>query len=141
MIPMSYPARFRRDEDGRCVVQFVDLPEAITDGKDAPEAMVEAADCLGTALAFRIRDKKDIPPPADLKRGQRLVPVPLWIAGKVALYMTMREQGVSNVELARRLGVRETVVRRMLDPNRATRSDRIEAAMSELGKQLVLSAA
>jgi hypothetical protein len=43
----------------------------------------------------------------------------LWIAGKLALYLTMIEQGVTNSELARRIGVRETVVRRMLDPDLA----------------------
>jgi DNA-binding transcriptional regulator LsrR (DeoR family) len=31
----------------------------------------------------------------------------------------MIEQGVTNSELARRIGVRETVVRRMLDPDLA----------------------
>ena len=44
-----------------------------------------------------------VPPPSRLKRGQRLVPVPLWIAGKLALYLAMREQGISNSALARRL--------------------------------------
>jgi antitoxin HicB len=43
---------------------------------------------------------------------------------------------VSNSELARRLGVRETVVRRMLDPDRATRPEKLQTALEVLGKHL-----
>ena len=93
--------------------------------KDRREAVEEAIDCLGSVIAFRIAEKKEIPAPSPLKRGQRLVPVPLWIAGTLALYLAMREQGVNNSELARRLGVRETVVRRMLDPEHETRSEKL----------------
>ena len=97
-----------------------------------------ALDCLGSAIAFRIVEKAEVLPPSALKRGQRLVPVPLWIAGKLALYRAMREQGINNSELARRLGVRETVVRRMLDPNHATKAERLQAALAVLGKHLVI---
>lgn len=135
---LSYPATFRRDASGRFVVGFPDLPEAHTDGRDMAEGVEEAIDCLGSVLAFRIAEKSEIPAPSRLKRGQRLVPVPLWIAGKLALYLTMIEQGVSNSELARRLRVRETVVRRMLDPDHDTRSEKIQAALEALGKRIVV---
>ncbi len=68
-----------------------------------------------------------------------MVPVPLWIAGKLALYRAMREQGINNSELARRLGVRETVVQRMLDPDHATKAERLQAALAVLGKHLVIA--
>ncbi len=77
--------------------------------------------------------------PSPVKRGQRLVSVPLWVAGKLALYLAMREQGVNNSELARRLGIRETVVRRMLDPERETRSERLQAALEALGKRILVA--
>ncbi len=120
-------------------MHFPDFPEAHTDGKDLKEAFEEALDCLGSVIAFRIVEKAEVPPPSALKRGQRLVPVPLWIAGKLALYRAMREQGINNSELARRLGVRETVVRRMLDPNHATKAERLQAALAVLGKHLVIA--
>ena len=135
----SYPATFRRDEDGRPVVSFRDFPYAHTDGKNMEDAMEEAIDCLGSVIALRIFNKEEIPPPSELKRGQRLVPVPFWIAGKLALYCAMREQGLSNREVARRLGVRETVVRRMLDPNHATKPEKIQAALTSLGRILAVS--
>jgi antitoxin HicB len=86
----AYPATFRRDENGRPVVSFPDFPACHTDGKDLREAIEEAIDCLGSLIAARIADRATIPPPSRLKRGQRLVPVPLWIAGKLALYLAMR---------------------------------------------------
>jgi antitoxin HicB len=64
---------------------------------------------------------------------------PFWIAGKLALYSALREQGISNSELARRLGVRETVIRRMLDPDHATKPERLQAALAELGQVLAVS--
>jgi antitoxin HicB len=67
-----------------------------------------------------------------------MIPVPLWIAPKIALYWGMRESGIGNSELARKLGVRETVVRRMLDPDHATKSEKIQAALEALRKRLLL---
>jgi antitoxin HicB len=138
MIQISYPATFRPDEDGRPVVRFPDLREAATDGKDMAEAFEEAMDCLGSALAHRLVYKEEIPYPSKPKRGHRMIPVPLWIAPKLALYWGMRESGIGNSELARKLGVRETVVRRMLDPDHATKSEKIQAALEALGQRLLL---
>ncbi len=132
---IGYPATFRTDKSGRPVVRFVDLREVMTDGRDLREAVEEAQDCLGSALAARIAHKEEIPYPSRQKRGQRLIAVPLWVAPKVALYWAMREAGVKNVQLARRLEVRETVIRRLLDPDHATRSDKIQAALAALGKR------
>jgi antitoxin HicB len=82
--------------------------------------------------------REEIPTPSAAKRGQRLVPVPLWLAPKLALYLAMREQLVNNSELARRLGVHERVIRRMLDPEHATKAERIQAALAALGKQMTV---
>ncbi len=105
MLQFAYPAVFRRDKVGRPVVSFPDFPEAFTDGGDLQEAIKEAIDCLGSTISIRMSRKEFIPAPSGPKRGQRLVPVPFWIAGKLGLYLTMREKGVNNSELARRLGV------------------------------------
>ncbi len=139
MFSFSYPATFEPDEDGRTVVSFPDFPHAHTDGKDANEAFQEAIDLLGSVIAREICEKRDVPTPSRTKRGQRLIPVPFWIAGKLALYLTMRSAGLNNCELARRLGVRETVVRRMLDPDRSTKVERLQAALTALGKHLFVS--
>jgi len=99
--------------------------------------MEEAIDCLGSVIAFAMADKADVPKPSRPKRGQKLVPAPLWIVGKLAVYWAIREIGISQSELARRLNVRETVVRRMLDPHHGTRTEKIQAALEALGKRVV----
>ncbi len=134
----SYPAKFTIGADGRVLVEFVDLPRVATDGKHEREAMEEAMDALGSDLSIRLSRREEIPPPSPVKRGQRHVPVPLWLAPKLAFYLAMRHQRVSNSELARRLGLHERVVRRMLDPKHATKAEKIQAALAALGKQLTV---
>ncbi len=82
--------------------------------------------------------REEIPTPSAAKRGQRLVPVPLWLAPKLALYLAMRDQQVNNSDLARRLGIHERVIRRMLDPKHATKAEKIQAALAVLGKQMTV---
>ena len=70
---------------------------------------------------------------------QRLSAAFLDVCGlQLALYLAMRDQRVNNSELARRLGVHERVVRRMLDPQHATKAEKIQAALAVLGKQMTV---
>ena len=138
MSRVSNPGRFKAGSDGRVLVEVIDRPRVATDGKDEREAMEEARDALGSDRSIRLSRREEIPAPSRAKRGQRLVPVPLWLAPKLALYFAMRDQRVSNSELARRLGLHERVVRRMLDPKHATRPEKIQAALAALGKQMTV---
>ena len=138
MFAFAYPAKFTNSRDGRILVEFVGLPHVATDGKDDREAFAEAMDALGSDLSIRLSRREQIPLPSTAKRGQRLAPVPLWLAPKLALYLAMIEQQVNNSELARRPGVHERVVRRMLDPRHATKAERIQAALSARGKHMTV---
>ena len=139
MFTAAYPASFLPEENGRRFhVRFRDLPEALTGGDDLEDTLVEAADCLAEAIAGRIVRGDAIPAPSRLKRGQYPIGVPLYLAPKLALYLAMRECGMRNTELAKRLGVSETVIRRMLDPKHTTRPERIQAALAALGKRIVV---
>lgn len=140
MFTASYPASFLREADGKGFhVRIPNLPEALTGGDDLDDTLAQAADCLAEAIGGRIARGDAIPAPARPKRGQHLIGVPLYLAPKLALYLAMRERGMSNVELARRLGVSETVVRRMINPKHATRADKIQAALAALGKRIVVT--
>ncbi len=140
MFMATYPAALVPEPGGKGFhVRFSDFPEALTGGDDFEDALREAGDCLAEAIAGRIARGDEVSPPSKPKRGQRLIAVPLGIAPKLALYLAIREAGVSNTEVAKRLGVTETVVRRMLNPRHATRPDKIQAALAALGKRIVLS--
>ena len=77
MYDLSYPAIFKKHEDGEIVEHFPDLPEALTGGGSEGEAFAEAVDCLQDALAGRICRRDQIPVASPAKRGQR---VSLWLS-------------------------------------------------------------
>jgi antitoxin HicB len=61
------------------------------------------------------------------------------MAAKAALYLAMGEAGMTNVQLAGKLGCDEKEVRRMLDPRHPTKLPRLEEALDVFGKRLVVS--
>src|SRR5712691_5042576 len=135
-----YPATLTPDaQDGGFVVTFVDVPEAITQGDDVPEALHQAADCLEEAIAGRIRRHDAIPEPSPVQAGQYAVAVPAQTAAKAALYVALRQTQLTQVELAVRLQCDEKAVRRLLDPRHASRLSRMEAALAVFGQQFVVS--
>jgi antitoxin HicB len=140
MSTLIYPALFMRDDEGRFVVTFPDLPGAITDGATLDEAMREAIDCLGSDLAHRLANRKAeiVPRPGKAAKGATMVPAPLWIAGKIALHWAMEDRKINNVDLAKMLGVNEAVVRRMLDPDHETKAEKLISALAMFGKYLVV---
>ena len=134
----TYPARLRPDSTGELIVSFRDLPECLTSGASVPDALAEAADALAEAIAGRIDDAEAIPEPSARRSGEHHVAVPAGTAAKAALALALRENDLSRVALAQRLGVDEKAVRRMLDPRHATAVGRIEAALRVLGRELVI---
>lgn len=134
-----YPAILIVEKKGGFTVQFPDLPEAITSGKDRRDALLQASDCLDEAIAARIADQLEIPQPSAPRRAQVPVPLPAPMAAKAALYLAIREASLSNSELARRLNLDEREIRRMLDPRHATRLARIQQVLESLGKRLLVS--
>jgi antitoxin HicB len=135
-----YPATLTPDaQDGGFVVTFVDVPEAITQGDDVPEALHQAADCLEEAIAGRIRRRAALPEPSPVRVGQYAVTLPAQTAAKAALYVALCQTHLTQVELAARLHCDEKEVRRLLDPRHASKLSRLEAALALLGQQLVIS--
>src|ERR1051325_6280661 len=102
----TYPARLESDKASRLVVHFPDLPEALTDGADEAEALVEASDCLSEAIAGRIHRQEEIPVPSPLRPGMHGVEPEPTIALKAALFDVMRAAEVG----ARGLADRKSVV-------------------------------
>ena len=129
----GFPARLEPDEEGRLVVHFPDLPEALTDGADEADALAEAADCLSEALAGRINRGEDIPPPSRLRRGQHWVAPDPMMALKAALYNALRARKIAVADLARRLDINDCEAARLIDPRAASSLGALEAALSVLG--------
>jgi antitoxin HicB len=142
MRQFKYAVKLAADKkDGGYVVTCRDLPEAITQGETIEDALSEAADALEEAIAGRIDDGREIPVPSAAKRHEQLVSVPPSMALKAAVYLSVREAGISNSEFARRLRLDEKEARRILDPHHPTKLPRIEAALSVLGRHVELALA
>jgi len=134
---LSYPAKIARDGDGY-VVTFPDIPEAITGASTQADAFEMAVDALTTAMDFYFEDRRPVPPPSMLKRGQIAVDLPLSISAKVLLLNEMVAQGKNPVELARQMSVRPQEVTRLLDLHHPTKIDTVSAALKALGRRLDL---
>ena len=132
----AYPCRLTDDECGGLVVTFPDVPEAITGGKDRAEALAMAEDALATALAGYVHEKWDIPVPSVAADGHVSVPVPTVVAAKLALYSAMKAQRITKVELGERLGVSESAVRKLVNPDHRSHVSQVQRALRAVGRNL-----
>lgn len=135
---IAYPAKFESDEGGRVLVTFRDLPEAGTDGANVDEARSEAVDLLNSVLMFRMKYREEIPAPSRMRRGEQLVVPDAAVAMKAALYVAMRERGMTAAELSRRLNVDYREVQRILNPHHATKTARMSEAIEATGSHAVI---
>lgn len=134
---MQYPASFTTEE-GKIVVRFRDIPEAITQGDDEIEAQEMAEDVLLSSMDFYFEDSRRVPPPSRALPGERYIRLPLSVASKVLLLNEMLSQKVGPSELARRMDSRPQYVNRLIDLRHNTKIDTVAEAMAALGKRLEL---
>lgn len=128
-------------ESGGFVVSFPDVPEAITQGDDEPEALLRAVDALETALEMYLDAGQALPRASKAARGQATVRPCAQACIKLGIYQAMQEQGVRKSELARRLGWHMPQVDRLLDLHHASRLDAAERAAQALGRNLSVQVA
>jgi antitoxin HicB len=133
----AYPVILTKDGDS-IIAEFPDVPEAMTVGADEDNALEWAQDALVVALSGYLDERRDIPKPSKLKAGQISVALPPLIASKLAIYQAMRDQGVTQADLADKLHCDARQVRRLLDLDHHSRMDFIDDALHELGKKLVV---
>jgi antitoxin HicB len=132
----AFPYRFEPLESGGVLVQFIDVPEAHTsDATEADAGGDNGLDCLIAALGGYIRLGRVIPEPSPA-RGQPVVTLPPLVSAKLALYEAMRAQRITRTELARRLGLQENAIRRLLDLDHRSHIDQVGRALAALGKRL-----
>lgn len=134
----AYPCELTPDEDGGLIAVFSDVPEAITGGKDRTEALTMAEDALATALVGYVHAQWAIPTPSQPGTSQELVAVPAVLAAKLALYSAMREQRISNCELAKRLRSSESAVQKLIDPERNSPIAKVQKALQVVGRSMMV---
>ena len=136
---LTYPVTLKTYASGQVGAFFADVPEAITAGASAEEAMERAQDALVVALSGYLDEGRPIPKAKRSGRGQPAVSVPPRVALKLAIYSAMREQGVTQAQLGERLGIDGRQVRRILDLDHESRLSQLESALAALGLRATVS--
>ena len=128
---LAYPIHLE-DDDDTVLATSPDFPELTTFGTDRNEAVARSADAVEEAIAARMHNGQDIPPPS---RGPDCAVVPALTAAKVMLYQGMRDQGIGKEELASRLGCSLTKVDRLLDIQHRSKLEHLDKALRAIDRQ------
>ena len=134
----SYPCVLTPEEEGGFFAQFPDVRGALTCGKNRAETLTMAEDALDVALAGYVISGWDIPEPSPVATGQELVAVSPIVAAKLSLYTAMREQGISQMKLADWLGLSETAVAKLVNPDYGYHLTPVMKALRVVGCNLVV---
>jgi antitoxin HicB len=135
----AYPIALTPDDNGTLLVQFPDIPEAISVAESEEDIERVALEALESAFDIYFDSRREIPLPSKPKRGQRTIALSALVTSKVLLANEMVRQGVRKAEMARRLNAHMPQVDRLLDPRHSSKIDAIETAFWTLGKRLEIS--
>jgi len=133
-----YAVGLKPAEEGGYVVSCRDLPPLVTQGEDLESALTEAADAMDEVFAAYMHGGLTFPEPTRARKGEHVVSPRAETTAKAALYVAMKEAGITKVQLAKRLGIDEKEVRRLLDPHYGSKLPRIAQAIEALGRRLVI---
>ena len=134
----EYPVLLKTAKEGGFVVTCRDLPALITQGEDKEDALMQAADAMDEVFATYMLEGFAFPAPSKTRREEYSVSPPAETVAKAALYVAMKDAGITKVQLAKQLGIDEKEVRRLLDPHYGSKLPRISQAIQMLGKRLVI---
>lgn len=133
---MYYVAKLTR-EGRHWLVDFPDCPGCQTFGDSKNEALEMAADALAGWLASSLKHGELPPvPKSRVGRAMALVPVPARLAAVIMIRLRRCKLGLTQKQLADRLGVSQQQVAKLEDPDTNSSIASIEKAMRALGIRL-----
>lgn len=133
---IRYPATIEAQDDGRFLVQFVDLPDTFTEGQTKEEALFNAGEVLSAMLAWRLDGAKDVPPPSQKVKGAQYVAPDAKTQAAMLLRLARGERSLS--DLARVMETSWPAAKRLEDPAHWPSLKTLDRAAAALGKRLVL---
>ena len=95
MTRFEYPVLMTAADEGGFVVTCRDLPALVTQGEKEADALAQAADAMDEVFATYMMDGLDFPEPSKPRRREHQVGPPAETTAKAALYVAMREAGIS----------------------------------------------
>lgn len=134
-----YPARITYHKaEGRYLVKFFDLDQAITEAESLEEALFNAGDVLTLTLEGRIDEEMDIPKPSNRKTKNTYLIAPS-ARVQAALLIRQTKEEFTIAELARALETSWPAASRLIDPHHWPSLKQLERTANVMGKRLVLS--
>ncbi len=134
---IKYPATLTPQEDGVFLVQFIDLPDAFTEGADREEALFNAAEVLTGMLDWHLDAGHTIPAPSQgVDHAYYITPD---AKTQSALLLRQARGERSLADLARALNTSWPVAKRLEDTKHWPSLRALDRAATALGKRLVLS--
>jgi len=137
----EYPVVVRKSDRGGVVVEFPDIPDLRITARSRADAYTKAQNVLDDYLIRNYRsNKRTSPLPSKPLRKQKCIAVPIQTATKLIVWWALRNQQLTNVALAKQLGVTEGVVRRLLNLKHHSQLWSLQRACNALGVIAVVDA-
>lgn len=137
---MEYPAKIEKNSKGGYTVTFRDLPEAVTDGNTYRSALLMAEESLKKALNRCFRVKVPMPKPSAPNEDEVIIYLPASIVVKALLMDTLVKEGITQAQLAKKMGIPSQHITRLTRLNSMTKLDTMEKAFRAIGKELIITA-
>lgn len=135
-----FPAQITFDKnENRYFVQFLDIPEAITEGESLEEACFNASEALTLAIEGRLEEGIDVLEPSELKKGQKLIPPSVRAQAALLIRWAKSHGNHTTSELARSLNTSWPAVSRLENPKHWPSLRQLEKIANVLGQQLIIS--
>lgn len=135
-----YPAQITYDKtDHRFFVQFLDIPEAITEGESEEEALFNASEALTLAIEGRLEEGIDIPQPSRSRKQQTLISPSARAQASLLIRWAKLLGDHTTSEIARSLNTSWPAISRLEDPKHWPSLRQLEKVANALGQQLILS--
>ena len=137
---VSYPAKFTFDsDDNRYLVEFIDLPEAITEGESLEEAFFNASEVLTLSIEGRLEENLEIPKPSSKKKGYEMIAPSVCAQSALLIRWIKAERNQTTAEIARGLQTSWPAANRLENPKHWPSLRQLEKVAGTLGQQLVIS--
>jgi hypothetical protein len=145
---MAYPARFEAGPKNTTKIRFPDFPDVEILAPAGVDAFSHARTELRSIVADLVKQRRSIAGPSrgcarrlpgdNETRFEAMVPLDHTLAPKAILADALVRRGISNVRLAQQLGCNEREVRRLLDPDTASRT-RLSDALEAVGAHIAIT--
>ncbi|EEB1956371.1 type II toxin-antitoxin system HicB family antitoxin [Salmonella enterica] len=136
---MKYTIQITRDTTGYMAV-CRDMPKFLTSGETEDEIIALAPEAFEMAVECYMDENIPVPlPSGDVMEAGCVIVLSVTLSAKIELYNTLLASHISKSELARRMGIPNQNIKKLLSPSTKSRLDTMESAFAALGKRLDIS--